>query len=109
DIVGKRAPGIPRLRSGSQLIHGDFVDRCPTSTAHAAPAGVDRDAPQPRLEAIDLAQARELAPCSQAAVLHCVPGVRLIADDRQSESKETVEPDADEGFECLPIAELRPP
>ena len=90
DIVGNRRPRPDRLEVERHGVDGDLMDTRALPPAKRGPTGIDRDPPQPGLEAAVLAQPRQLAPRPQAALLDGVPRVRLVSDDRHREPQQSL-------------------
>src|SRR5438045_2452066 len=106
DVVGKGTASLGGLGAGSRVIDRDLVDARTPPTAKRAPAGIDRDSPEPGLESTGVTEARQLAPCLEAALLDRVPGIGLIPDDGQGQPKQPVEACPDQRLVSGPVAGL---
>jgi hypothetical protein len=89
ETIGDSVVRRDRSRAENTLRCGldrELVYRCaPPSTGDAA-ARVNEDACRPRFESGGIPQARQRSPDRRKCLLHRVPGVRLVADDRHRRS-----------------------
>jgi len=85
----------------------DLADRSSAAAAHRRPRRVHDDATEPRREQIGVPEGRKVTPGLDEDRLRRVPGVRLVAEDRQHRPECRAEPGVDELGERVVVAVAR--
>jgi hypothetical protein len=81
--------------------------RVPSLLACLAIARVDEQAPQPRLEAVGIAQAAQIAPGGEQRLLGRILGPFAVPEDESRDGVEPVDPEASQLRERLSIPHHR--
>ena len=99
-------PGAGEVEPGGHRLDGDLANVDPSSRPEGAPAGIDRDLPEPGFEPVRVAKSRDLAPGSEAGLLDRVRRVGVVGDDRVGEAEQAIDARRHEKLECRLVALL---